>query len=69
MNRQQIDFIKALDPRGLDGTIQNILLQKELHTVPFDKVCMLLLSQFVKEKQSLVIDNIRLTKMLNDLGE
>lgn len=69
MNRQQIDFLKALDPQGLDGTIQNILLQKELHSVPFEKVCMVLLTQFTKEKQSLVIDNIRLTKMLNDLGE
>lgn len=69
MNRQQIDFLKALDPQGLDGTIQNILLQKELHSVPFEKVCMVLLTQFIKEKQSLVIDNIRLTKMLNDLGE
>lgn len=65
MTPKQIEFLKSLDKGGCDGTIQSILLGKDLNTIPYQSVLEFVLTQIKKEKDLLVQDNIRLSKEIN----
>lgn len=65
MNRENINFLRSLDPEGCDGTLQSVLLDEGITTKPFDAVAMHLLKQLKLEKDFLIRDNIRLSKELN----
>lgn len=69
MNRGNIAFLRSLDPLGLDGTIQSVLVDEDITTKSFEAVAMHLLKQLKKEKEHLVLDNIRLSKELNIIKE
>lgn len=39
MNQFQIDKIKTLDPEGLDGSVQQVLLRSDLNQIQFSDAC------------------------------
>lgn len=65
MTPKQIEFLKSLDKEGCDGTIQSILLGKDLNTIPYQSVLEFILTQIKKEKDFLVQDNIRMSNLIN----
>lgn len=69
MNRQEIEFIRGLDPQRVDGTVQAVLMMENVTAMPFNKACEILLTQLVKEKQFLVKNNIDLSTRLYNGGE
>lgn len=56
MTKDEITFLKQLDPKGLDGTIQSILLseQGKLESVPFNVLAKKLIQQLFNEKWTLI---------------
>lgn len=56
MTKDEITFLQQLDPKGLDGTIQSILLSPEgqIKSAPFDKVARKLIQQLFNEKWTLI---------------
>lgn len=67
-DKDGIQFLKSLDPDGLDGTIQIFIMTMQSQGVPLSQVYKKLLSQLSSEKRSLAEDNIRLSKLVNEMG-
>lgn len=65
MTKEQIDFLKSLDPNQTDGTFQSIFMQEDLSAVPFEKLARKLISALKHEKDFLVADNINLSRRLD----
>ncbi len=61
MTKDQIKQLQSLDPKGMDGTFQSILLQDNLHETPYVKVLEFLVSTLKKEKDFLISQNIELS--------
>jgi hypothetical protein len=57
-----------LDPHGLDGTIQTILLRSDLNQTQFADACFFLAEKLKGEKQTLMDENKKLVKILKDNG-
>lgn len=66
MTKEQIAFLKSLDPNGNDGTIQSMLLNPNITAEPFDQVAKALLLQLMIEKNFLVKQNIQVIGMIQD---
>lgn len=60
MTPKQILFLKELDPKIEDGTIQTILMGSNLNELPFVDVLKFLVTQLKKEKDVLTKMNIEL---------
>lgn len=69
MNKEQIDFIRSLDPDGIDGTIQVFLAHNKLNEVPFEFVAKKIMQQLVNDKRSLVLDNVRLSHLVKEYDD
>jgi hypothetical protein len=68
MTPQQINKLKALDPHGLDGTIQTVLLRSDLNQTQFADACFFLAEKLKGEKQTLMDENQKLVKILKSRG-
>lgn len=66
MKKEQIAFLKSLDPDGKDGTIQAMLMNPNITAEPFDQVAKALLLQLMIEKNFLVKQNIQVIGMIQD---
>jgi len=64
MKKEQIEFLKSLDPDGIDGTIQSVLMREDLDQCPFENALMFLLKQTMAEKSFLIKQNIELSNGL-----
>ena len=66
MNITQINWLKSLDPDGMDGSLQQILLRNDLQTIPFDKVAQVLIVSLVNDKLTLITENKKLSQILKN---
>lgn len=69
MNTKQIEFLKSLDPDGIDGTIQIFLMQKNLNEIPFETVAKEIMKNLVNEKRFLMIQNTRLSSLVKECDD
>jgi hypothetical protein len=53
MNSQEIQYISQLDPDGMNGTIQSVLMNKDLKEASFTTVLRYLLERTLDEKAAL----------------
>jgi hypothetical protein len=67
MNKAQSDFVLSLDPEGLDGTIQSMIMCQNLQEVSFEQFMKVLVRRVLAEKQFLVQDNVRAWRKVNEL--
>ena len=66
LNAQQIDFIKQLDPEGLNGTVASVLLRDDLNMCNYTKTLEFLLQTTIGERRMLIEENMKLSKILKD---
>lgn len=66
MNQIQIDFIKQLDPEGLNGTVASIMLRNDLNMCNYTKTLEHLLQVTIGERKMLIEENMKLSKILKD---
>ena len=59
MNQIQIDFIKQLDPEGLNGTVASVLLRNDLNMCNYTKTLEFLLQTTIGERKMLIEENMR----------
>lgn len=64
MNTEQIAFIKSLDGLCVNGTVQSVLMRKDLDTLEFDEALAFLLKRTMQEKYALIEQNTQLRKVL-----
>lgn len=62
----QIDFIKQLDPEGLNGTIASVLLRNDLNMCNYTKTLEFLLQVTIGERTMLIEENKGLSKILKE---
>lgn len=62
MKKEQIDFIKSLDPDNLDGSIQAVLLRDDLGMCRYEATLEFLIKCLKADKDSLYRDYLLLTK-------
>lgn len=67
MKQEDIYFLKCLDPEGMDGTIQAILLDEYIMESPTLSVMRHLVKSLYYEKRALVEDNKRLSQLVSRL--
>lgn len=65
MTPTQIQFIKDLDVRSEDGTIQTVLMGSNLNEVAFVDILKFLVKNLKKEKEFLTKQNIELFKQMS----
>lgn len=68
MNQTQINFLTSLDPYGMNGTIQAVLLRNDLDKLDYIKSLEFLLSNTVGEKSVILKENSKLIKFIKDNG-
>lgn len=68
MKQQDIDWIKKLDPEGMNGTIQSVLLSNDLSAAGFESVLKFLLIRTLEEKQSYIEEIKRRDMYLKSIG-
>jgi len=66
MNQIQIDFIKQLDPEGLNGTVTSIMLRNDLNMCNYTKTLEFLLQTTIGERTMLIEENKKLSKILKE---
>ena len=64
MNKDQVALIKKLDPNGLDGSIQSLLLRSDLATIPFEKALSFLVQALMNDKTMLANENRKMSAIL-----
>lgn len=64
MKPSQIEFLKKLDPDKQNGTIQSVLLDKDVEKFDFVTVLQHLLSLTVGEKYALMKENRKMKEVL-----
>ena len=64
MKKDDIDRLKALDKDSCWGTLQNILLSKDLEKLQFSETCFYLLTQTLSEKAQYIEENRKLVNIL-----
>lgn len=67
MDNNKIQFIKDLDPEGIDGTIQSVLMRNDLHQIPYVNALEFLVKALNNDKNTLIKDNIRLSSKVKEL--
>lgn len=68
MNVNQIHFLQSLDHEGCYGTLQTVLLSRELSTTPFENVAKYLLTCMMDERKTMMDENTRMRKALEKAG-
>ena len=74
MTNDEIKFIRDLDPEGVDGTIQSLLMGNltksgvDLENYPYVKVLVHLVKTLKQEKEALVKDNLSLSSQVQALS-
>lgn len=68
MKQEAIDFLKSLDPDGMNGTIQSVLMNPNLGSAGFEQVLKMLLVQTLQEKEALIGLNMKMTNYLSSIG-
>jgi hypothetical protein len=66
MNQIQIDFVKQLDPEGLNGSVASVLLRNDLNMCNYTKTLEFLLQVTIGERKMLIEENMKLSKILKD---
>ena len=66
MNQIQIDFIKQLDPEGLNGTVASIMLRDDLNMCNYTKTLEHLLQTTIGERNFYEEENKRFAKILKE---
>ena len=66
MNQIQVDFIKELDPEGMNGTVASVLLRNDLNMCNYTKTLEFLLQVTIGERKMLIEENMKLSKILKD---
>lgn len=64
MKPQEINYLKTLDPLGLNGTIQTILMDSNINEIPFVSALQFILSKTLEEKKALQTENTRMRMVL-----
>lgn len=64
MTPTQIERLKLLDPDGVNGTIQSVLLRDDLHTQSSENTLYWLLKMTLLEKETLIKENRKYFKVL-----
>lgn len=68
MRQDHIEYLKALDPEAQYGTLQRVMQEGDLSSVPFEKLLTYLVEQLMIEKATLVKENTKYIKVLKDNG-
>lgn len=68
MNKQQIEKLKELDPQGTNGTIQAVLMSKEINTIQFEKALLFILNAEIGHKNKLAEENSKLIITCKEAG-
>lgn len=68
MTPTQIERLKLLDPDGVNGTIQSVLLRDDLHTQSSENTLYWLLKMTLLEKETLMKENKKYFKVLKRNG-
>lgn len=68
MTPNHILFLKSLDPDGVYGTIQNVLLSQDLSKAPFEGAARYLLTCMMDERKVLMQENKRMRDALVKAG-
>ena len=68
MNKQQLDWLKSLPNADSYGTLQSILLRDDVNTVQFEKALCFLVQNLMSEKEQLVQEGKKMSKILKDSG-
>lgn len=68
MNTNQIHFLKALDPSGSYGTLQNMLFTENLSVIPFEAVAKHLITAMMQERETMMDENTLMRKELEKNG-
>lgn len=68
MNLNQIEFLKALDRNQEYGTLQRILFEGDLSTIPFEQVSKHLLFAMMQERDTLLREAKVMRKVLQANG-
>lgn len=68
MNTNQIHFLKALDPEGSYGTLQNMLFTENLSVIPFEAVAKHLITAMMQERETMLKENTLMQKELQKHG-
>ena len=66
MNQIQVDFIKQLDPEGMNGTVASVMLRDDLNMCNYTKTLEFLLQVTIGERKMLIEENMKLSKILKD---
>lgn len=64
MTPAQINKLKQLDPKGLNGTLMSVLLRDDLNEQSFEGTLYFLLKVTLLEKEGLMQENKRFFKVL-----
>lgn len=68
MERAQLDFLRSLDPEGMDGTVQTFLMNyPDLPSASFETVICKLVVALLRDKASLVRSNVEAWRKVDEL--
>lgn len=68
MTPRQIELLKSLDPKQVNGTLQGMLIGNDLASAPFGDVCFSLLQKTLIDKETLMKENAKLVSVLKKHG-
>lgn len=68
MKREAIDFLKSLDPEEVNGTVQSVLLNPNLHAIGFEQALKFLIMRTLEEKEALIKTNTAMCNYLSSIG-
>lgn len=68
MKKDDIERLKALDPESQSGTIQSILMDKNIDKMQFSEAVYFLLKKSLDEKAQYAEENKKMCKILKDKG-
>jgi hypothetical protein len=68
MKQIDIDKLKLLDPHGLSGTFQSVLMNPDIHLAEYSTVLYYLLTKTLEERKYYERDNQKLINVLKSEG-
>ena len=68
MKQNDIDYLVALDPLKMYGSLQRIIQDTDLKATPFDKVLKYLVENLMMEKSTLEKENAKYIRVLKENG-
>lgn len=66
MNTSQVESLKKLDPDGLDGSIQSLLLRPDIATIPFENALKFLVQALMNDKLTLQTEGRKMSSTLKE---